>query len=109
MEIAKFILTALGTFLSVLALSFCIFQYWRKKQEEKFDSLKSALGNSIDAERNNRKEEIERLSRKMEKLEEIVFRNFEQRLASIEGLLRAIKPNLEKIQEWFIFNKPAGK
>ena len=106
MEIAKFILTAVGTFLTVFALSFTIFQYWRKKQEEKFEKLKKAIDSSIDIERVERKEALERLGRKIEKLEEIVFRNFEQRLGTIEGLLRGMRPTLEKIQEWFINNTP---
>ena len=104
MEIAKFILTAVGTFLSVFALFFTVFQYWRKKQEEKFDSLKTALGSSIDTERKDRREEIDRLSRKVEKLENMVLQNFEQRLSTIEGLLKAMKPTLDKIQDWFINN-----
>ena len=98
MEIAKFILTAVGTFLSVLALSFTVFQYWRKKQEEKLDRLKTGLVSSIDAERRERKEEISRLSHKIEKLETMVLQNFEQRMSTIEGLLKGMKPTLEKIQ-----------
>jgi DNA anti-recombination protein RmuC len=106
MEIAKFILTAVGTFLSVLALSFTVFQYWRKKQEEKLEELKTAFKNGIAAEKSERKEEIERLSRKIEKLENMVFQNLEQRLSTIEGLLRGMRPTLDKIQEWFINNTP---
>ena len=109
MEIAKFVLTAVGTFLSVFALSFTVFQYWRKKQEERFDSLKTALGSSIDTERKERKEEIERLQRKVERLEQMVLQTFEQRLSIIEGLLKGMRPTLEKIQEWFINNTPRGK
>ena len=107
MEIAKFILAAVGTFISVLAFSFAVFQYWRKKQEERIDNFKKALGHSLDTERDERKKEIERLSHKIEKLENMVFHNFEQRLSSIDGLLKAIKPTLDKIQEWFI--NQAGK
>ena len=47
MEIAKFILTAVGTFLSVLALSFTVFQYWWKKQEEKLHKLKTSFEDGI--------------------------------------------------------------
>ena len=106
MEIAKFVLAAVGTFLSVSALSFTIFQYWRKKQEERFDNLKKALGSSIDTERVERKEAVERLGRKVEKLEDMILRNFEQRLSTIEGILKAMKPTLDKIQHWFIENTP---
>ena len=109
MEIVKVILTAVGTFLSVLALSFTVFQYWRKKQEERIDNLKTGLGASIDTERKERKEEIGQLRQKVEKLESMVLQNFESRLSSIEGLLRGIRPIMEKIQEWFINNTPRGK
>ena len=109
MEIAKFVLTAVGTFLSVFGLSFTIFQYWRKKQEEKLNLLKSSLENGISNERRARTEEIDRLNRKVEKLENMVFQNFENRLSSIEGLLKAMRPTLDKIQEWFINNTPRSK
>jgi hypothetical protein len=109
MEIAKFILAAVGTFISVSALSFTIFQHWRKKQEEKIDSLKNGLGASIDTERKERKEAFERLNQKVDRLENMVFENFGQRLSGIEGMLKAMKPTLDKIQEWFINNTPRGK
>jgi hypothetical protein len=108
MEIAKFVLAAVGTFLSVLALSFTVFQYWRKKQEEKLERLAASFKTGIAAEKTERKEEIDRLSRKVEKLENMVFHNFEQRLSTIDGLLRGMRPTLDKIQQWFINNTPSG-
>jgi len=104
MEIAKFILAALGTFISVLAFSFAVFQYWRKKQEERIDNFKKALGTSLDTERDERKKEIDRLSQKVDRLEGMILQHFEQRLSTIEGTLKGMKPTLEAIQQWFINN-----
>ena len=93
MEIAKFVLTAVGTFLSVFGLSFTVFQYWKKKQDEKFDTLK-----------NETKESIKRMGSRIEALEQNVLRNLESRLSLIEGELKGIKPILQSIQNWFINN-----
>ena len=93
MEIAKFVLTAIGTFLSVFGLSFTVFQYWRKKQDEKFDSLKTET-----------KESIKRMGARIEALEQTVMRSLESRLSLIEGELKGLKPILQSIQNWFINN-----
>ena len=74
MEIAKFVLTAVGTFLSVFGLSFTVFQYWRKKQDEKFDSLKTET-----------KESVKRMGSRVEALERNALRHLESRLSLIEG------------------------
>jgi hypothetical protein len=107
-EIAKFILTAVGTFLSVFALSFTVFQYWKKKQDEKFDALKTSLKAAITEEKGDRKDTLDRLSRRIEKLEEIVFSDIKGKLGSIEGELKGLKMTLSKIEDWFIRNTPAG-
>jgi hypothetical protein len=93
-EIAKFVLTAVGTFLSVFGLSFTVFQYWKKKQDEKFDTLKSET-----------KESIKRMGSRIEVLEQNALRNLENRLSLIEGELKGLKPILQSIQNWFINNK----
>ena len=98
MEIAKFVLTAIGTFLSVFGLSFTVFQYWKKKQDEKIADLKNHVDGSI-----------ERIDKRIEFLERSVVHGFENRLSVIEGELRGIKPILQAIQNWFINNTPSGK
>ena len=108
MEIAKFILTAIGTFLSVFALSFTIFQYWRKKQDEKFEILKKSLEKSLQKETDNRKEAIARMEGRVTTLEGTMSQRFENRLSVIEGELKGMKPILQAIQNWFIHNTPAG-
>jgi len=97
-EIAKFVLAAIGTFISVLALSFGVFQYWKKKQDEKFDEL-----------RGETKQSIARLGERLGTLEQSVVRSFESRLSVIEGELRGLKPILQAIQNWFISNTPSGR
>jgi hypothetical protein len=108
MEIAKFILTAVGTFLSVSTLSFALFQYWKKKQDEKFDELAKAIKGQVGGERDARVEAIERMSKRIEILEEHIIQNFQQRLSAIEGELKGFKPTLQAIQNWFINNTPTG-
>ncbi|MDR2921964.1 MAG: hypothetical protein LBU85_01325 [Treponema sp.] len=98
MEIAKFVLTAIGTFISVLALSFTVFQYWRKKQDEKFAEL-----------RNETKNSIARLGERLGTIEQSFIRSFEGRLGVIEGELKGIKPILQSIQNWFVNNTPTGR
>jgi len=105
MEIAKFILTAVGTFLSVFALSFTVFQYWRKKQDEKFDNLKSSVKEMVQTETQARTASLERMDKRIEFLERSVVHGFENRLSIIEGELRGIKPILLSIQNWFIKGK----
>jgi len=95
MEAVKIIFMGIGSFLSVLAFSFTVFQYWRKKQEEKFSELKNETRNSIT-----------RMGERVTSLEQSVVRNFENRLSVIEGELRGIKPILQSIQNWFITNTP---
>lgn len=109
MEIAKFILTAIGTFLSVFSLTFAVIQYWKKKQDEKFDSLKKAVAESVQNESHARENAVAHLEKRIEFLEHSVVHGFENRLSVIEGELKGIKPILQAIQNWFINNTPAGR
>ena len=108
MEIAKFILTAVGTFLSVFGLSFTIFQYWRKKQDEKFNVLKDSLKGEMQGERDARKESLERLGKRIENLENNITQDIQRRMSTIEGELKGMRNILEKIQGWFVDNTPTG-
>lgn len=108
MEIAKFVLTAVGTFISVFALSFTIFQYWRKKQDEKFDLFKKSVEEKIRAESDYRKESVSRMEGRIGSLETTMAQRFENRLSMIEGELKGLKTILQSIQNWFITNTPSG-
>jgi hypothetical protein len=109
MEIAKFVLTAVGMFLSVFALSFTIFQYWRKKQDEKFNVLKESLKGEVQGERDARKESLERLGKRIENLENNVMQDLQRRMSTIEGELKGMRNILEKIQGRFVDNTPTGR
>ena len=61
MELAKFVLTAVGTFLSVCAFSFAVFQYWRKKQDEKMELFRKSMTEMVHNETVHRKEAERRL------------------------------------------------
>jgi hypothetical protein len=109
MEIAKFILTAVGTFLSVFGLSFTVFQYWKKKQDEKFTGFKTSIENLVQKEYQARCDSLSRFDKRIEFLEHSVLQALEKRLSVIEGELKGIKPTLQNILNWFISNAPTGK
>jgi DNA-binding FrmR family transcriptional regulator len=108
-EIAKFVLTAVGSFLSVFGLSFTVFQHWRKRQDEKFDLLKKSIESNIQKETDSRKESLARMEGRIEAIENTMSQRFENRLSVIEGELKGIKPILQSIQNWFINNTPSGR
>ncbi len=108
MEIAKFVLTALGTFLTVLSLSFAVFQYWKKKQDEKFETLKASIKNEVRQERDDRKDAQERLEKRVHRLEENVMQEIQRRMSSLEGEFKGVQNVLKSIHEWFINNTPTG-
>jgi hypothetical protein len=108
-EIAKFVLTAIGTFISVISLSFAVFQYWRKKQDEKFDLLKKAVADMVREEKQSRKESDAEHDKRLRDLENTMAQRFEGRLSNMEGELKGIKTVLQSIQNWFINNAPGGK
>jgi len=94
MEIAKFIFTAIGTFISVSGLSFAVFQYWKKKQDERFAEMKEQTEKAVT-----------RLGQRLESIELNFARVIEGRLSHIEGLLNSHKLILQAIQNWFFNNK----
>ena len=98
MEIAKFVFAAIGTFLSVLSISFAVFQYWKKKQDEKFEALQAQT-----------KDSVTRLGQRLELLEQNFARSVESRLSLIEGEIKGLKPILQSIQNLFINNTPTGR
>ncbi|GMO13159.1 MAG: hypothetical protein Ta2A_23660 [Treponemataceae bacterium] len=104
MEVAKFALTAVGTFVSVISISFAVFQYWKKQQEAKFDELEGITHNAVSAERTSRKEDIKRLEERIAKLEETITQSLIDRISSMEGELKGFRNTLNKIQDWFICN-----
>ena len=99
---------ALGTFLSVLSLSFAVFQYWRKKQDEKFELFRKSIASMVQSEEQSRKETEARHEKRLCNLESMMSQRFENRLSTIEGELKGMRGLLEKIQQFFI-NSAGGK
>jgi hypothetical protein len=119
MEIAKFVLTAIGTFISVSVLSFAVFQYWAKRREEQDALFRKSVHEDMETERKisreeindermERKEAIERLSKKIASLERTITNKLQHRMGAIEEELRGIRGTLGKIESWFIMNTPSG-
>ncbi|MDR1300923.1 MAG: hypothetical protein LBK43_00425 [Treponema sp.] len=108
MEIAKFVLTAVGTFVSVISLSFAVFQYWRKKQDEKFDLFKQNIDKMIQKEEQSRKAFDTQHENRLRDLESTMVQRFENRLSIMEGELKGIKSILQSMQNWFINNTSGG-
>ena len=120
MEIAKFILTAIGTFVSVSALSFTVFQSWAKRRDEKDNAFRSSIMEQLDSERvlsrqeisdekASRKEDVRRIEERIDKLEQAIMGDLQRRLSSIEGELKSMRGTLRIIEDWFVRNTPGGK
>lgn len=108
MEIAKFVLYSVGSFVSVFTLSFSIFQYWKKQQEDKYNAFKTETKESLQRESEARQRDINKLEKRIENLENTLVQSVQQRMSSIEGELKGIKPILQSIQNWFINNTSRG-
>jgi hypothetical protein len=108
-EIAKFIFSSIGTFISVLGFSFAVFQYWRKKQDEKFDLFRASIEDSLRSISDSRKESEARMNERVKSLEEAMSQRFENRLSMMEGELKGIKNLLQSISNWFINNAGGSK
>jgi hypothetical protein len=119
MEIAKFVLTAVGTFISVSGLTFTIFQFWAKRRDEKDSAFRASIAKELEAERMlsrqeitderaGRKEGVKHLELRIEKLEKIVTESLVSRMGNIEGELKGMRATLQKIQDWFIQNTVKG-
>jgi hypothetical protein len=119
-EIAKFVLTAVGTFISVSGLSFAVFQFWAKRRDEKDSAFRSSVLSGIKTERETsvaeiqqermeRKEAVDRLSKKIDVLELNIMQNIQNRLGNMEGELKGMRDILKTIQAWFVNNTPTGR
>jgi 5-bromo-4-chloroindolyl phosphate hydrolysis protein len=119
MEIAKFILTAIGTFISVSGLFFAVFQFWVKKREEKDAAFQASVRkematerklsqDEIRTERNSRKDDLQHLEDRIARLEKILTDDLIGRISKVEGELKGMRVTLESINRWFIEHSPTG-
>jgi DNA-binding FrmR family transcriptional regulator len=97
-----------GTFLSVFSLSFAVFQYWRKKQDEKMELFRTSIEKMVQNESTCRKDAISQIQGRVKSLEETMSQRFENRLSVMEGELKGIRTSLQSISNWFI-NNSGGK
>ena len=107
MEIAYFIMVAVGTFVSVISLAAAVFKHWRKKQDEQFELFRESMDKMVREERENRRDSFVHLRDRIEALESgkrSLGKEFEGRLSRIEGELKGIRTTMDKIQQWFIDN-----
>lgn len=124
MEIAKFVLTCVGSFISVSAFFMGIWKAYSKKMEDKIKSIQQQADEKIkEAEAHARSEidevregsiaKSEKLERRIAALEKNVSDlqrdvnlNLGQRLSNIEGEMKGMNNILKQIQGWFINNTP---
>ena len=124
MEIAKFVLYCIGSFIAVSGFSMGIWKAHEKKTDDKIKSIQDQADEKIKEVKNNARTEIdevrdgsiaktEKLERRIAALEKSVSdlqrdvnSNLGQRLSNIEGEMRGMTNILKQIQGWFISNTP---
>ena len=127
MEIAKFVLSCVGSFIAVSGFFMGIWKAYSKKTDEKIQSVQDAAAAQIQKARDGAAEAIkdvregsiaktEKLEKRIENLEESVSdlqkdlnANVGQRLSNIEGEMKGMTNILKQIQGWFIGNTPRGE
>lgn len=124
MEIAKFVLSCIGSFIAVSGFFMGIWKAYSKKTDDKIKSIQTQADQKIkEAEKNARHEiddvregsiaKTEKLERRIAALEKSVSdlqrdvnSNLGQRLSNIEGEMKGMNNILKQIQGWFINNTP---
>ena len=127
MEIAKFVLSCVGSFIAVSGFFMGIWKAYSKKTDEKIQSVQDAVAAQIQKARDGAAEAIkdvredsiaktEKLEKRIENLEKSVTdlqkdlnANVGQRLSNIEGEMKGMTNILKQIQGWFISNTPRGE
>lgn len=126
MEIAKFVLSCVGSFIAVSGFFMGIWKAYTKKTDEKIKSVEDASAAQIQKVKDEAATEIkdvrngsiaktEKLEKRIETLEKSVSdlqkdlnANVGQRLSNIEGEMKGMTNILKQIQGWFINNTPRG-
>lgn len=127
MEIAKFVLSCVGSFIAVSGFFMGIWKAYTKKTDDKIKSIKdssalevqkakdeaarqiAALRNGSIAKTEKLEKRIESLEKSVTKLQEDLNANVGQRLSNIEGEMKGMSNILKQIQGWFINNTPRGE
>lgn len=124
MEIAKFVLSCIGSFIAVSGFFMGIWKAYSKKTDDKISSMRAEADKKIKEAENAARHEInevregaiaktEKLERRIAALEKNVSDlqrdvnlNLGQRLSNIEGEMKGMNNILKQIQGWFINNTP---
>lgn len=124
MEIAKFVLSCIGSFIAVSGFFMGIWKAYAKKTDDKIKSIQAQADQKIKEAEENAKQEIgevregsiaktEKLEKRIAALEKSVSdlqrdvnSNLGQRLSNIEGEMKGMNNILKQIQGWFINNTP---
>ena len=124
MEIAKFVLSCIGSFIAVSGFFMGIWKAYSKKTDDKIKSIQAQADQKIREAEENARHEIgevregsiaksEKLERRIMALEKNVSDlqrdvnlNLGQRLSNIEGEMKGMNNILKQIQGWFINNTP---
>ncbi|MCM1321636.1 MAG: hypothetical protein NC041_07180 [Bacteroides sp.] len=124
MEIAKFVLSCVGSFIAVSGFFMGIWKTYSKKTDDKIQLIQAQASQKIKETEAAARIEIkevregsiakaEKLERRIAALEKNVSDlqrdvnlNLGQRLSNIEGEMKGINNILKQIQGWFINNTP---
>ena len=124
MEIAKFVLSCIGSFIAVSGFFMGIWKAYSKKTDDKIKSIQERADQKIKEAEESARHEIyevregsiaktEKLERRIAALEKSVSdlqrdvnSNLGQRLSNIEGEMKGMNNILKQIQGWFINNTP---
>ena len=127
MEIAKFVLSCVGSFIAVSGFFMGIWKAYAKKTDDKIQTIRQSADKQIQEVKAESAAEIrdvrqgsivktEKLEKRIESLEKAVTElqkdlnaNVGQRLSNIEGEMKGMNNILKQIQGWFINNTPRGE
>ena len=102
MEIVKFILACIGSFIAMAGFFGGLWANYKKKVEAKIAEVQK----SADAKIKKQEERIEKLETIVAELQKTVSDGLGQRLSNIEGEMKGMNNILKQIQGWFINNTP---
>ena len=102
MEIVKFILACIGSFIATTGFFGGLWANQKKKVEAKI----AGVQNSADSKIKKQEERIEKLEDVVAELQKTVSDGLGQRLSNIEGEMKGMNNILKQIQGWFINNTP---
>ena len=106
MEIAKFVLSCVGSFIAVSGFFMGIWKAHEKKTDDKIKNVEESTDCKIKTSSEKLERRISSLEKVVEGLQKDVNANLGQRLSNIEGEMKGMNNILKQIQGWFINNTP---